>query len=125
MTNYYSLLKISVLADAAEIHLAFSKFRAELSKYNQGVRLSDEEIQLQCPEIWEAFLTLIDPAKRKDYDDELKRQNLYEFKTFNINRTGSGGKSMPGEYSRIKPASGILSPDEEIYVIKHSPRKSI
>ena len=78
MRNLYSFLSLQEDVSAEEIQEAFGAFRKGLMKYSPGVELSDEELRSRRPEIWDAYMVLLDPLSKKEHDELLERDRIHE-----------------------------------------------
>ena len=74
MIDYYALLKIPQDADESFIKAHFERFKTELANFSPGLKLNEQEIKIQFKEIYQAYLTLLDPVQRKEYDKNHPRQ---------------------------------------------------
>lgn len=78
MVNYYEVLKFPEAITHEEIELAFNSFKNELLKFSPGIQLSESELKLRQPEIWNAYTVLLNPEKRKEHDELLERDRIHK-----------------------------------------------
>ncbi len=78
MLNYYELLKLPEAITREEIELAFNDFKNDLLKFSPGIQLSEAELKLRQPEIWNAYTILLNPEKRKEHDELLERDRVHK-----------------------------------------------
>ena len=71
MINYYTLLKINPEASHFEIKRAYLNLKTELKNYSGGIEFSENEIAQHFPDLYLAYITLLDPQKRSEYDRSL------------------------------------------------------
>ena len=78
MVNYYELLKLPDAITHEEIEIAFDIFKNELKKFSPGIHISDPELRLRQPEIWDAYKILLNPEARKEHDELLERDRVHK-----------------------------------------------
>lgn len=76
-SNYYEVLDVALNAAPIEIERAYQKARALYSSDNPESRetFSPEELKELQKMVEEAYRTLSDPMRRKEYDETRSRQN--------------------------------------------------
>ena len=80
--NYYDILEVSVKASAQEITLAKNKLA---KRYHPDVNMRNGiDTTDKMQEILEAYLVLSDPAKRAEYDREIRGNRPSKMQTFNL-----------------------------------------
>lgn len=78
MTNYYQFLNLPEAITQEEIAIAFNQFRNELKKFSPGIEISDSELRSRKPEIWDAYMVLLNPLSRKEHDELLERDRIHK-----------------------------------------------
>lgn len=111
MTNYYELLKLPESITCEEIEFAFERFKTDLGKFSPGIQISDPELRLRQPELWDAYVLLLDPAKRIEYDEALERDRIhleYERKNKLIQSEGENKSSNKANFIFLIIVSAVF-----------------
>lgn len=94
MKNYYTILEITDLASQEDVK---KSYRRLVCKYHPDKTHADAAYDDQIRDINEAYATLGDPEKRKDYDNEMKKEN--EAEHINVSREPAFEEEIPDIFS--------------------------
>ena len=78
MLNYYTFLKLSEDSSNEKVEMAFTEFKNELLKFSPGINISEDELRSRKPKEWDAFMVLLNPSSRKEYDEKLEHERTLE-----------------------------------------------
>ena len=116
MNEYYRSLGVQPGATAEELKKAY---RGLAKKYHPDLHPGDKEAEARFKEINEAYETLSDPQKRKEYDEKQRTTRT---------RTPTGGpvdfSQMQGGFAQFfgfDPATGKVVDEEKVSGKKKNP----
>ena len=129
MNEYYRSLGVQPGATAAELKKAY---RGLAKKYHPDLHPGDKEAEARFKEINEAYETLSDPQKRKEYDEKQRttqgREPQKKSASSARTRTPTGGpvdfSQMQGGFAQFfgfDPATGKVVDEEKVSGKKKNP----